>query len=46
MTKMAAMLKNAPNLKNSSCPEPLGTIAPETWYVVSGFEVLQSLYKS
>ena len=43
MIKMAAILKNAQNLKKSSSPEPLGQLP---WNLASGYVVLQSLYKS
>ena len=47
MTKMAAMLKNVPNLKKvffTKTTKPINCL--ETWYVASGSIVLQSLYKS
>ena len=45
MTKMAAMLKNAQNLKNLLLQNHWANCL-ETWHVASGSVVLQSLYKS
>ena len=42
---MAAMLKNAQNLKTYSFPEPQGHL-PWTWYVASLTVVLQNFYKT
>ena len=45
MTKMAAILKNAQNLKNLLF-QNYQAICLETWYVASGSVVLDSLYIS
>ena len=45
MIKMAAMLKNAQNLKNLLLQNHWAN-SLETWYVASGYVVLQNLYKS
>ena len=45
MTKMAAMLKNAQNLKDLLLKNHWANWL-ETWHVASGSVVLQSLYKS